>query len=132
MPPNSTSRRLTFGVVGQGWRVDGDQRDVVPARHQLDRQRVVAETAAAIHPGGTGGDRQDLIMPMLNAMPNWSSMHRQHERRRLERSRPEQELDDVALVRLTPVELRRRHRAQVQAIDVHGVEQPAAERRRCR
>src|SRR4026207_1763566 len=57
-----------IGVVGEGWRVDGDQRRVVPASHQLDRQRVVAQTAAAIHPGGTGGDREDLHeCTMLNA-----------------------------------------------------------------
>ena len=42
---------------------------------------------------------------------------------RLERARAEQEVDDVAFVRLEPVELNRRHGAEVQAIDVHRVDQ---------
>ena len=50
MPPNSTRSRLTFGLVGVGRRVERQQRDVVAARQQLDRQRVVARAAAAIHP----------------------------------------------------------------------------------
>src|SRR5688572_31745158 len=62
------------GVVGEGWRVDREERDVVRARHQLDRQRVVAQTAAAVHPSGTCGDREDPHeCSMLNAecsMPN--------------------------------------------------------------
>ena len=41
----------------------------------------------------------------------------------LERPGPEQEIDDVALVRLQPVELDRRHRADVQPVDVRRVEQ---------
>src|SRR5262245_45133718 len=38
-------------------------------------------------------------------------------RRGLERAGAEQEIDDVALVRLQPVELNRRHRSEIQSID---------------
>ena len=47
-------------VIGQRRRVDRDQGHVVTPRHQLDGQRIVPEAAAAIHPCGTGCDRQDL------------------------------------------------------------------------
>ena len=95
------------------------------ARHQLARQRVVAEAAPAVHPRGAGGDREDLHAtaagPNQSRGLDWSEPVTQ--RRRLKRARAEQELDDVAFVRLQPVELRRRHRAEVQPIDVHRVEQ---------
>ena len=47
-------------LVGQRRRVERQQRHVVAAREQLDGQRVVAQAAAAIHPGGAGGDGQNL------------------------------------------------------------------------
>ena len=50
--------------------------------------------------------------------------------RRLERPRAEQEIDDVAFVRLQPVELDGRHRTEVEPVDVHRVDEPAAERGR--
>ena len=40
---------------------------------------------------------------------------------------PEQEVDDVAFVRLQPVQLNRRHRTKIEPIDVHGIDQLAAE-----
>src|SRR3954471_3151016 len=45
--------------------------------------------------------------------------------RRLERARAEQKIDDVAFVRLEPVELNRRDRTEVQPVDVHGIDEPA-------
>src|SRR5215208_4717853 len=67
-------------VVGERWGIDRDQRRIVATRDQLDRQRVLAETAAAIHPSGTRGDREDLHgCTMLNAegsMLNESASHR--------------------------------------------------------
>src|SRR4051812_25578075 len=44
--------------------------------------------------------------------------------RRLERARAEQKIDDVAFVRLEPVELNRRDRTEVQPVDVHGIDEP--------
>src|SRR5262245_33341928 len=49
--------------------------------------------------------------------------------RPLERSRPEQEVDEVSLVRLQPVQLRGPHGPEIEAIDVDRVEQPAPQRR---
>src|SRR3954470_8788598 len=40
---------------------------------------------------------------------------------RLERARAEQKVDDVAFVRLEPVELNRRNRTEIQPVDVHGI-----------
>ncbi len=48
------------GFVGIGRRVERQQRDVVAARDQFDRERVVARATAAIHPRGAGGNGQDL------------------------------------------------------------------------
>ena len=48
------------GLVGIGRRVERQQRHVVAAAQQLDRQRVVARAGAAVHPRGAGGDRQDI------------------------------------------------------------------------
>src|SRR5437588_86824 len=42
---------------------------------------------------------------------------------KLERPRSEQEIDDAALVRLQPVQLDRRHRAEIESIDVRSVQQ---------
>src|SRR5579864_4799032 len=49
------------------------------------------------------------------------------QRRRLKRARPEQELDDVAFVRLEPVELNGRDRTEIQSIDVNRIHQRAPE-----
>src|SRR5262249_14173077 len=43
----------------------------------------------------------------------------------LERAGAEEEIDDAALVRLQPVELDRRHRADVQPVDVNRVDELA-------
>src|ERR1700677_1363908 len=42
---------------------------------------------------------------------------------RLKRPRTEQKLDNIALMRLQPVELQRRDRSQIQSIDLRGVDQ---------
>jgi hypothetical protein len=47
------------GLVGDGGRVDRQQRYVVPAGDHLRGQRVVAEAAPAVHLAGAGGDGQD-------------------------------------------------------------------------
>ena len=60
MPPKSTRSRLTLVSSVVGRRVEREQRDVVTAREQLDRQRVVAEAAAAIHARGAGCNGEDL------------------------------------------------------------------------
>ena len=46
---------------------------------------------------------------------------------RLKRSGPEQKLDNVPFVRLQPIELNRRHRSQIQSIDVSSVHKLALE-----
>ena len=46
----------------------------------------------------------------------------------LKRSCPEQEVDDVSLVRLQPVELQRLHFADVEAIDICGIEELSRKR----
>ena len=48
------------------------------------------------------------------------------ERHHLERPRLVQPLDDVALVRLEPIELRCRYRPQIQAVDRRALDQPFA------
>src|SRR5687768_11225101 len=47
--------------------------------------------------------------------------------RHLQRSGPEQEVDDASFVRLQPVEARGRNRADVQPVDVRGVDAPLDE-----
>ncbi len=47
----------------------------------------------------------------------------------LVRARPEEEVDDAALVRLEPVELDGGDRTDVQPVDVDGVEKPPLELR---
>ena len=49
MPPKKTLSLTDIWFVGERWRVDRQERDVVTARDQLGRQRVVAQTTAAIH-----------------------------------------------------------------------------------
>ena len=53
-------------------------------------------------------------------------MGRVCERHHLERPRLVQPLDDVALVRLEPIELRCRYRPQIQAVDRRALDQPFA------
>jgi hypothetical protein len=45
MPPNSTRFAADVVLVGIGRRVERQQRDLVAARQQLDRLRVVARAA---------------------------------------------------------------------------------------
>src|SRR5688572_262564 len=49
------------------------------------------------------------------------------ERSGLKRACAKEKLDDVAFVRLPPVELSRRHRTEIETIDVHRIEQAAPE-----
>ncbi len=46
--------------VGIRRRVEREQRHLVAAAEQFDRERVVARAAAAVHPRGPGGDREDV------------------------------------------------------------------------
>ena len=117
-------------LVGGRRRVERQQRDLVAARQQLDRQRVVARAAAAVHPRGAGGDREDLHdADGCAADREGLPAHRTiciSELRGLERARAEQEVDEVAFVRLQPVQADRRDRPDVQAVDVRGVESAGA------
>ena len=147
MPPNSDAIVADVALVGPRRRVDRRQHDVVAAREQLRGQRVVAQAAPAVHLPGAAGERQNphrvprgdgsttigtsvvnfasfafFAMVSVTATPRRTSGG-------LERPGAEQELDDVAFVRLEPVELNRRHRTEVQAIDVHRVDQRAAQLR---
>ena len=45
--------------VGVRGRIERKEGDLVTARQELDRQRVVPRTAPAVHPRGAGGDRED-------------------------------------------------------------------------
>ncbi len=47
------------GLVGEGRGVDGQQGHVVPARHHLGGERVVAHARPAVHAARPGGDRED-------------------------------------------------------------------------
>ena len=46
-------------LVGSCRRVDRRQHDVVPARHERGRKRVVAQAAPAVHLAGAAGKRQN-------------------------------------------------------------------------
>ena len=89
-------------LVGQRRRVDGQQRDVVAARHQLGGQRVVAQAAAAVHRRRAGGEREDAH----RSRP----LRRRSVRRALNRAARVEVLEQVALVRLVPADLRGRDR----------------------
>src|SRR5690242_17349093 len=54
-------------LVGEGRGIERQQRDVVPLRDQLRCQRVVAQTTAAIHVRGPGGDREELHQTAASA-----------------------------------------------------------------
>src|SRR5206468_1165018 len=46
-------------LVGIRWRIQWHQRDIVATREQLDRQRVIARTAAAVHASGPRCDGEN-------------------------------------------------------------------------
>src|SRR5262245_8174296 len=89
----------------------------------IDRIRMAPATGCGLRAWIAGGSERrsgtSAIWPGARSLRSYRSI--------LIRPRPEEELDDVALVRLTPVELCGRHRPQIEPIDVHGVEEPAAE-----
>ena len=119
-------------------RVYRHQSDVVATRQQLARQCVIAGAAAAVHPRRAGRDLEDPhFKSQVTSHKSQVTDHKtfiatrdidvsDQQRRCLKCAGPEQKLHDVAFVRLQPVELRGRNRAEIQPVDVHGVEQLAA------
>src|SRR6476660_9328357 len=61
------------------------------------------------------------IFPLAHCN-RYSPLHRHLLKPRLKRSRPEQEFDYVPFVRLKPIELNRRHRPQIQTINVSCID----------
>src|SRR5688500_15420465 len=118
MPPNSTRCSLTFGSsvrvgVYTGTRCTSCPCASSSAASALSRKQLPQYIPAA-----------PAVIERIFMEPPPSH--------RLEGPRPEQELDDVAFVRLHPVQAGRRHRPEVEAIDVDGVEQLAPQARRAR
>ena len=103
-------------LVGARRRVDGHERDVVAARNQLRRQRIVADATAAVHPCGPGRDEKDfhhldspscqggVAQPLLF----FAEGKLDKQRSALKCPRTKQKFYDVAFVRLQPVQLRGR------------------------
>src|SRR6266852_9868583 len=120
MPPNSTRSRLTFassGLVG-----------VYNGRSVTSCPRASSSTASAL-------SREQLpqYMPAAPAVSERIFTRAPASYlRRLERPRAEEEIYQVTLVRLQPVQLRRRHRTDVQPVHVDGVDQRAPQRRAVR
>ena len=59
MPPKNTWRLADVALVGAGRRVDRRQDDIVTAGQERGGQRVVAQTAAAVHRAGAAGEREN-------------------------------------------------------------------------
>src|SRR4051812_26107475 len=104
-----------ISFVGARGRINGRQEDVVSPRQEPRRERVVTQATAAIHRSGAAGECQNPHRSTTRTL------------RRLEGTRAEQEIDDVAFVGLEPVELNRRNRTEVEAIDMDRVDQAPAE-----
>src|SRR5229473_1967256 len=119
-------RTADVGLVGAQRCVQREQRHVVAASDELGGERVVAKAAAAVHAAGTRCDGEDLHAPE-NAAREAKGASSPLQKRGLKRARAEQKLDDVAFVRLEPVELDGRNRTEIQSIDVNRVDQRATE-----
>src|SRR5215475_98686 len=62
-------------LIGQRRRIKRQQRDIVPLVDQFSGERVVAQTTAAIHSGGAGGDVENIHMlraPPLTIIIAWA------------------------------------------------------------
>src|SRR5580704_15718345 len=62
-------------LVGRRRRVEREERDLMAAREQLDRQGVVAEATSAIHPRSARSDRQDSHAASGSGNPAPSPQH---------------------------------------------------------
>src|SRR6266699_146046 len=83
----------------------------VPMYH---RPRALAIAIGFHAAGRPGGGLAGSLRLGTRGHPFW---------RRLERSRPEEEIHDVPFVRLQPVQLNRRDGADVETVDVRGVDE---------
>src|SRR5215216_2687825 len=90
-------------LVRQRRRVERHEHNVVPARQQLRRQRVVAQTTPAVHLRGPGRD-----VEKAHVSPGG---------RAVEGSARVEVLEEVALVRLIPADDAGRHRPDVETAD---------------
>src|SRR5713101_602996 len=140
MPPNSTRSRLTLAssvVVGvySGRSVTSWPRAISSTASALSREQLPQYMPAA--PAVMDrifielAQRRARLSAERCGSPERLALHiapATLQLRGLERPGTEQELDEVAFVRLQPVQLRGRHRPEVEPIDVHGVDETAAKR----
>src|SRR5713101_5983981 len=126
MPPNSTVERLTSGSsvrsgVYSGSNVTSWPRATSSAASALSRRQLpqYMPPAPAV---------MERIFMRRETLPGRTREPRAPlQRRPLKRARAEQKFDDVAFVRLEPVELDGRNRTEIQSIDVNRVDQRATE-----
>src|SRR6202790_1315557 len=128
MPPNSTVERLTFGSSVRSGVYSGSNVTSWPRATSSAARAVSRRQLPQYMPPAPAVMERIFMYRLTNHDFQLSALSFQRlQRRRLERARAEQELDDVAFVRLEPVELDGRNRTEIQSIDVNRVHQCAAE-----
>ena len=115
MPPKKTCAVADVRLVGARRRVDGQQRHVVAAGHELGGERVVAQAAAAVHAARA---RREMRGGAWRAGSGGAEPA-------LQGAAHVEVLEQVALVRLVPAHLPGRQRAEVQPVQERRGEQRA-------